>query len=97
MAASPNFAKSRATKFRPGDTLEAECYQTVLRLAAEHADEIDRRYPKVLRRVGGYNLNEFVDSRPVNLAKMHGGLRGHVWAWCSKPKSIWSRCRRPRP
>src|SRR5512143_3545584 len=51
-----------------GGTLEADCYQTVLRLAAEHADEIDRRYPKVLRRVGGYNLNEFVDAAaPVNL------------------------------
>src|SRR6202008_2819880 len=29
-----------------GDSLEARCYQTVLRLAAEHAAEIDRRYPK---------------------------------------------------
>jgi FAD/FMN-containing dehydrogenase/Fe-S oxidoreductase len=57
--------------------LEARCYQTVLRLAAEHADEIDRRYPKVLRRVGGYNLNEFVDpAKPVNLAKMLVGSEG---------------------
>jgi len=47
-----------------GDTLEANCYQTVLRLAAQNADEIDRRYPKVLRRVGGYNLDEFVN--PAN-------------------------------
>ncbi|HSP70414.1 MAG TPA: FAD-linked oxidase C-terminal domain-containing protein [Bryobacteraceae bacterium] len=59
------------------DTLEARCYQTVLRLAAEHAEEIDRRYPKVLRRVGGYNLNEFVDlAKPVNLAKMLVGSEG---------------------
>jgi FAD/FMN-containing dehydrogenase/Fe-S oxidoreductase len=56
--------------------MEARCYQTVLRLAAEHADEIDRRYPKVLRRVGGYNLNEFVDSPTVNLAKMMVGSEG---------------------
>ncbi|HEV8415961.1 MAG TPA: FAD-linked oxidase C-terminal domain-containing protein [Bryobacteraceae bacterium] len=57
--------------------MEARCYQTVLRLAAEHADEIDRRYPKVLRRVGGYNLNEFVDrAKPVNLAKMLVGSEG---------------------
>src|SRR6185503_4407616 len=40
-----------------GDSMEARCYQTVLRLAAGHAEEIDRRYPKILRRVGGYNLN----------------------------------------
>ena len=59
------------------DNMEARCYQTVLRLAAEHAEEIDRRYPKVLRRVGGYNLNEFVDlAKPVNLAKMMVGSEG---------------------
>ena len=44
-----------------GDTLEAACYREVRRLAREHAAEIERRYPKVLRRVGGYNLDEFVD------------------------------------
>src|SRR5438105_12943656 len=60
-----------------GDTLEASCYQTVLRLACEHADEVDRRFPKILRRVGGYNLDEFTDaSRPVNLAKIMVGSEG---------------------
>src|SRR4029077_10670690 len=53
------------------NTLEAACYREVRRLAATHADEIDRRFPKVLRRVGGYNLDHFVDpDRPFNLAKM---------------------------
>jgi len=42
------------------DSLEGRAYRTVRRLAREHADEIARRYPKVLRRVGGYNLDEFV-------------------------------------
>jgi FAD/FMN-containing dehydrogenase/Fe-S oxidoreductase len=60
-----------------GDTLEAACYRTVLGLAAEHAAEIDRRYPKILRRVGGYNLDEFVDpAKPINLAKMMVGSEG---------------------
>ncbi len=60
-----------------GDALEAACYRTVLRLAAEHAEEIDRRYPKILRRVGGYNLDEFADAgRAVNLAKMLVGSEG---------------------
>ena len=60
-----------------GSTLEAACYETVLRLAREHADEIDRRYPKIKRRVGGYNLDEFVDlARPVNMAKMMVGSEG---------------------
>ena len=39
---------------------EGDCYRVVRRLAAEHADEIDRRFPKILRRVGGYNLDRFV-------------------------------------
>jgi len=60
-----------------GDTLEAACYRKVLDLAAEQAAEIDRRYPKVLRRVGGYNLDEFSDlARPVNLAKLLVGSEG---------------------
>jgi FAD/FMN-containing dehydrogenase/Fe-S oxidoreductase len=60
-----------------GESLEAACYGTVLRLASEHAEEIEKRYPKVLRRVGGYNLDEFTDrSKPVNLAKMMVGSEG---------------------
>ena len=42
------------------DDLEGRCYQAVKRLAKENADEIDRRYPKIKRRVGGYNLDHFV-------------------------------------
>ena len=49
----------------------------MLRLASEHAAEIERRYPKVLRRVGGYNLDEFTDpAKPVNLAKIMVGSEG---------------------
>jgi FAD/FMN-containing dehydrogenase/Fe-S oxidoreductase len=42
---------------------EGDAYRTVRRLAAEHADEIERRFPKLLRRVGGYNLDRFVPNR----------------------------------
>ncbi len=60
-----------------GDALEAACYGAVLRLASEHASEINRRYPKVLRRVGGYNLDDFADpSKPVNLTRMMVGSEG---------------------
>jgi FAD/FMN-containing dehydrogenase/Fe-S oxidoreductase len=57
-------------------TLEGECYRVVRRLAAEHADEIQRRYPKVLRRVAGYNLDEFVTPQPFNMAKLMVGSEG---------------------
>lgn len=59
------------------DTLESRCYRVVQRLAQEHAAEIERRFPKVLRRVGGYNLDEFVRAdRPFNLAKLMVGSEG---------------------
>ena len=58
-------------------SLAGECYRTVRALAETHAAEIERRYPKVLRRVGGYNLDEFVDpARPFNLAKLMVGSEG---------------------
>ncbi|MBI3681653.1 MAG: FAD-binding protein [Acidobacteria bacterium] len=57
--------------------LEGECCRTVRRLAVEHADEVERRFPKVLRRVGGYNLDEFTKpGRPFNLAKLITGSEG---------------------
>ncbi|MEO8097536.1 MAG: FAD-linked oxidase C-terminal domain-containing protein [Acidobacteriota bacterium] len=58
-----------------GESLEAACYRTVLSLATEHAQEIDRRFPKILRRVGGYNLDEFAGST-VNFAKLMVGSEG---------------------
>src|SRR5687767_15373757 len=39
-----------------GPGLEAAAYGAVRRLASQHAEEIGRRFPKILRRVGGYNL-----------------------------------------
>jgi len=60
-----------------GDSLEARCYAKILSLAQEHAAEIDTRYPKILRRVGGYNLDEYLDpAKPVNLAKIIVGSEG---------------------
>jgi FAD/FMN-containing dehydrogenase/Fe-S oxidoreductase len=60
-----------------GTTREADCYRTVRRVATASAGEIAQRYPKVLRRVGGYNLDEFVDgSRPFDLSKIIVGSEG---------------------
>jgi FAD/FMN-containing dehydrogenase/Fe-S oxidoreductase len=60
---------------------EGTCYRTTRRLAAEHAEEIERRFPKILRRVGGYNLDEFVPNRGqsrggFNLARLFVGSEG---------------------
>ena len=63
--------------------LEGACYRVTRRLAAEHAEEIDRRFPKILRRVGGYNLDAFVPQRQrgqgdfkFNLVRLFVGSEG---------------------
>jgi len=62
-------------------TLESTCYREVLRLARDHASEIASRYPRVLRRVGGYNLDAFIDpSRPVDMTKLIVGSEGTLAA-----------------
>jgi len=55
---------------------EGESYRTVRRLATEHAAEIERRYPRILRRVGGYNLDRFTAGQPFNLAHLLVGSEG---------------------
>jgi FAD/FMN-containing dehydrogenase/Fe-S oxidoreductase len=82
------FADGSEAWLRPieGAELEAEsarqdlagaAYRAVRRLGPELAEEIDRRYPKVLRRVQGYNLDDFTDpAKPVNLARLIVGSEG---------------------
>ena len=54
---------------------EGQLYRTVLDTVETHRDEIDRRYPKILRRVAGYNLPEMF-LRPFNLARLIVGSEG---------------------
>src|SRR6201993_3263452 len=39
-------------------------------------DEIERRYPRIMRRVSGYNLDEFVRNGKFNLVKLMVGSEG---------------------
>jgi FAD/FMN-containing dehydrogenase/Fe-S oxidoreductase len=54
----------------------------VERIVLQHADEIRKRFPKVLRRVSGYNLDEFLrvhesgDLLPWNLSNLVIGSEG---------------------
>src|SRR5690625_951945 len=53
-----------------------EIYRTVHGIVTEHEREITERYPRVMRRVGGYNLDEFTGGKPFNLAKLVAGSEG---------------------
>jgi FAD/FMN-containing dehydrogenase/Fe-S oxidoreductase len=49
----------------------------LLAIAAREAEEIERRFPKVQRRVGGYNLDALVPGRnDINLAHLLVGSEG---------------------
>jgi FAD/FMN-containing dehydrogenase/Fe-S oxidoreductase len=59
------------------DTLAGRCHRTVREVAQSRHEEIAARFPKVMRRVGGYNLDEFTDqAKPFNLAKIIVGSEG---------------------
>ncbi|HQZ38154.1 MAG TPA: FAD-linked oxidase C-terminal domain-containing protein [Vicinamibacterales bacterium] len=62
---------------RAGRGIAADAYRTIPALARAHAAEIDRRFPKILRRVGGYNLDAFVHAdQPVDLSRIIVGSEG---------------------
>jgi FAD/FMN-containing dehydrogenase/Fe-S oxidoreductase len=63
-------SKSRA------ETLESKVYREISRLAQQHKSEIVARYPKIMRRVSGYNLDEFIKTQPFNLSRMLVGSEG---------------------
>ena len=55
---------------------EGAIYRTVQQVTSNLKDEILNRYPKVMRRVGGYNLDSFVQGKPFNLANLVTGSEG---------------------
>jgi FAD/FMN-containing dehydrogenase/Fe-S oxidoreductase len=58
------------------ETREGELCRTLHRLVTAHRNEIIARYPKILRRVGGYGLDEFGNGKPFNLSRILVGSEG---------------------
>ena len=67
-----------------GSGLESEIYRRVRDIALGNRQEILDRYPKIMRRVSGYNLDDFLDdgsaggteTPPFNMARMVVGSEG---------------------
>ncbi|MFQ5894617.1 MAG: FAD-binding and (Fe-S)-binding domain-containing protein, partial [Nitrospinota bacterium] len=53
-----------------------EIHRAVRRIVQENREEIERRYPKIMRRVSGYNLDELAKPGPFNLARLLVGSEG---------------------
>ena len=56
--------------------LEGDIYRGVRAIARQHRAEVEKRFPKILRRVSGYNLDEVGAEGPLNLAKLVVGSEG---------------------
>jgi len=55
---------------------EGEIYREFQDIITQHKDLIEEKFPKVMRRVGGYNLDEFIHTDHWNLAKLVTGSEG---------------------
>ena len=50
--------------------------RNLIELGQREADEIERRFPQLLRRVGGYNINEIASTKSANIARLLVGSEG---------------------
>src|SRR6266508_2088518 len=64
----------KAKTSAPG--LEGHIYHEVARIREQYRDGIALRYPKHWRRVCGYNLDELIKDRPLNMARLIVGSEG---------------------
>jgi len=59
----------------PGAGREGEVYAAAARLVEDHREEIARRFPRILRRVSGYNLDLLAED-PTDLVGLMVGSEG---------------------
>jgi FAD/FMN-containing dehydrogenase/Fe-S oxidoreductase len=59
-----------------GLSREAQIYGAFRGIVDRNRADIDSRYPRVMRRVAGYPMDEFSADRPWNLAKIFTGSEG---------------------
>lgn len=70
-------APEELERMSAGAGLAAGVHRSLPALARSHAAEIDRRFPRILRRVGGYNLDQYLDpAAPVDLTRIMVGSEG---------------------
>ncbi|WP_162339422.1 FAD-binding and (Fe-S)-binding domain-containing protein [Cyclobacterium salsum] len=63
-------------KMAAKDSREGEIYRSFEKIIDHNRERIGQKFPKVMRRVGGYNLDEFIHTSNWNLAKLITGSEG---------------------
>lgn len=70
------FAEAEWGSKSPSTEAETRIHQCIGNIRDNLTEEIEARFPKIQRRVSGYNLDEVVKPGPVNLAKLIVGSEG---------------------
>ena len=58
------------------DSFEGKIYREILDISSKASQQVKLRFPKILRRVGGYNLDLIEKGKSVNLSKIIVGSEG---------------------
>lgn len=73
---------------------EGNIYREIYRIRETYRDDIEKHFPKIPRRVSGYNLDELVKPGPFNVCKLITGSEGSLGIAtkikvriCKKPKA----------
>lgn len=60
-----------------GELAQSQLFRQMLKLGVENVAEIENRFPKVMRRVGGYNIDALTPNKPLtNLSNLLVGSEG---------------------
>jgi len=70
-----------------------EIYTALQQIATQYANQIRNQFPKIPRRVSGYNLNYLLPENGFHVARALVGTEG-TCATASKPLAAWSRALR---
>ncbi len=57
-------------------TREGALYREIMKIKKEYGHEIERHFPKIPRRVSGYNLDQLIQPGPLNISKLIAGSEG---------------------
>lgn len=57
-------------------TTEGHIYRKICHILKHYHKEIELKFPKIPRRVSGYNLDELIKKNPLNLSKLIVGAEG---------------------